>query len=107
MTHRVVLLSRVRAQISDTLAWLADQSIEGANRWLDELDAALLKLEDDPERHPLAAESASVRYHIREVSFQTPQGRRYRLLFAVVVNEVRVLSLRRPGEDFATPAELR
>ncbi len=106
MNYRVIVLSRAQAQISDSLNWLAGESIEGATRWLDSLDATLLKLQDDPTRHPLAPESANLSYEVREIYFHTPGGRRYRLLFIVTIDEVRILSLRSPGQDFALTDEL-
>jgi plasmid stabilization system protein ParE len=106
MKHRVVVLSRARTQISGLLNWLVERSPEGANRWLDALDAALLDLEDDPHRFGTAPESAGLSHEIREILFQTPHGRRYRLLFTIAMEEVRILGVRGPGQDLASPGEL-
>lgn len=99
MKHRVVLQSRAQTNIRQILDWISRRSPEGANRWLDELDAALLALEDDPERCPLANESESHSREVRELSFHTRRGARYRLVFTIVLDEVRLLSVRAPGQN--------
>lgn len=48
----------------------------------------------------LAHERAFVDYEVREVLFQTPKGRPYRILFTIQSNEVLILRVRGPGQDF-------
>jgi hypothetical protein len=50
----------------------------------------------------LAPESAEVDYPVQQFLFKTPRGRKYRILYTIVGDEVRVLHVRGPGQDVIT-----
>ena len=45
-------------------------------------------------------------YDIHEVLFKTSKGNPYRLLFTIVDDEVLVLRVRGPGQDYVSENEL-
>jgi hypothetical protein len=55
---------------------------------------------------PLAPESAHCNYQIREVFFKTRKGNPYRVLFTILGDEVLVLRVRGPGQDYVAETEL-
>jgi hypothetical protein len=66
-------------------------------RWLEGLQEKIETLSDLPERCPLARESKSLPFEMRQLLY----GRRprlYRILFTIERNVVHVLYIRRPGE---------
>jgi toxin ParE1/3/4 len=106
MSHRVVVLTRAQDELLSIALWLAERSPEGALRWLDAFDVAKAHLAANPFAFGLAPEDESVRRGIRQVFFKTPHGRRYRALFTVVDDEVRVLHVRGPGQAPMTADEV-
>ena len=54
----------------------------------------------------LAPEDEFVDEEIRQAFFQTRRGQRYRVLFTVIDNEVRVLHIRGPHQRLLRPDEL-
>ena len=49
---------------------------------------------------------APLGYNIREVFFKTSKGNPYRLLFTVLDDEVLVLRVRGPGQNYVAETEL-
>jgi hypothetical protein len=69
----------------------------GTAHWYAAYWAALDELADDPLKFGLAAEATRLRRDIREMFFKTRRSARYRLVFAVVQNQVHVMRVREPG----------
>jgi hypothetical protein len=53
----------------------------------------------------LAPESSEFDCPIHQLTFKTPRGRKYRILYAIVGDEVRILHVRGPGQDSITPQD--
>ena len=73
-------------------------SPDGAVRWWFAFDEAVHKLTDHPLDCGLAPESETLRFQLRQFLFKTRRGRRYRGVFVVIGDEVRVLRIRGPGQ---------
>ena len=106
MSYVVNVLSRASADSDIIFFWIVKRSRTGAARWQVALEAAIDSLAINPEQHHLAPEAKRLSEDIRELHFRTQNGRRYRLLFVVVGNEVRVLSVRGAGQPPITADDL-
>ena len=98
MTHIVKVTEIAAVDVDQTYDWIAERSQLGADHWKSAVSAAILQLADTAEQHPRAAESAIIQRDIREAYFKTKSGRKYRLIFAIAEDEVRVLRVRGPGQ---------
>ena len=107
MKFTVRILTRASADADTIFRWLAKHSPQGAVHWYDALLASAALLASDPLRHPRVPEILNFPEEVREVHFKTRRGRRYRLLFVVVEDEVRILGVRGPGQTTVTPDDLR
>lgn len=103
MSLQLRLLSVAQADVDHIYSWNRDRSPLGAVRWYAAFLRKCGEVVVQPHRFPIKEESDSVRDEIREFTFRTRRGRRYRALFAVVGDEVRVLRVRGPGQP---PIEL-
>jgi plasmid stabilization system protein ParE len=92
--------------VDEIYAWLRKRSPLGAVRWYVSFLQALRELETRPERFAAASEARLLGHRVRELLFKTRYGRRYRLLFTVVEQEVRVLRVWGPGQRPARPRDL-
>jgi plasmid stabilization system protein ParE len=101
--YQLQVLDRAQADIDSIFQWLHERSPIGAARWYEALGNACFDVTKEPLRFPIAPESDATGALIREFLFQTRRGRRYRGLFIVVENEVRLLRVRGPGQP---PAEI-
>jgi plasmid stabilization system protein ParE len=105
MNFTVRMSRQAEGDVDRIVASLVQRSPEGAARWLAALDAARVKLCESPLGYPLAPESDFVGAEIRQNIFKTPRGRRYRALFVVVDNEVRILHVRGPNQALLRPSD--
>jgi plasmid stabilization system protein ParE len=99
MGFRVVLLRRAEDEVDSILAWLVERSPQGAQSWLAALERAKTDLAENPGSFGLAPEDAFVDMEVRQVIFKTRRGRRYRAIFTIVENELRILHVRGPGQS--------
>jgi plasmid stabilization system protein ParE len=104
--YRVVILRRADADTNAIYVWLAKRSVAGAGRWYRAFLNAAASLSNNPFRCGSAPESVAVGYDVRQHLFKTPRGRKYRLLYLVTGDEVRVLRIRGPGQAPVTGADL-
>lgn len=106
MSHRVVVLRRAEEELTAIALWLADRSRDGAVQWLDAFERAKDSLATDPDGGEMAPESEFVEAEIRQILFKTRSGNRYRVLYTIDGNDVRVLHVRGPGQPMVPPDEL-
>ena len=106
MTYRVVILRRADMDTGAIYVWLANRSVAGAGRWYRAFLEAAASLGIDPFRCGSAPESVAVGYDIRQHFFKTPRGRKYRMLYLVAGDEVRILRIRGPGQAAVTGSDL-
>lgn len=106
MTRSVRVLTRAQSDVEAYYAFIAKRSPQGAASWFNRFAKTRDRLAIDAEMRPLAPESAHFDYNIREVFFKTRKGNPYRVLFTILDEEVLVLRVRGPGQDFVPEAEL-
>ncbi len=106
MKHYVKILDPAFADAEVIYRWIAKRSPQGAWQWYKGFLAAVDSLAVDPERHPRAPEFQTSNRDIRELDFKTRRGRKYRMLFMAVGNQVHILSVRGFGQDDVTEADL-
>jgi plasmid stabilization system protein ParE len=96
--YRVFVLRRAEEDTDAIYLWLAKRSTAGAARWYRAFLDAAASLSEHPQRCGLAPESAAVGYEVRQHFFKTRRGWKYRLLYVVAGEEVRILRVRGPGQ---------
>jgi plasmid stabilization system protein ParE len=79
--------------------WMLERSPEGAARWWNGLEAAILSLEEMPARCPLAPENDDFEEEIRELLYGKRQHR-YRVLFTIREQTVVVLHIRHGAMEY-------
>ena len=98
MIYRVSVLDRADRDADAILRWLSKLSPRGAIRWLFAYNSIKEKLARDPLSHGLAPEDGRVDFELRQIFFKTPRGKRYRSVFTVTGDEVRILRVRGPHQ---------
>jgi plasmid stabilization system protein ParE len=106
MSYQVRLLARARDDLDAILTFVGKRSQEGAARLAVSFEKAMTLLENNPFVAPLAPENDELKRQIRHVMFRTRAGRRYRALFVVVGDEVRVLRVRGAGQPPVTQEDV-
>ncbi len=106
MSYHVNVLHQAYREADAIVHWLFQRSPEGAARWINAFDSAMIALAENPQRHGLASEIDFVPHEVRQTFFGTPAGRRYRAVFTIVADEVRVLHVRGPGQRLLRAEEL-
>jgi plasmid stabilization system protein ParE len=100
---RVLLDQEAERNVDAIYQWIDARSKDGAVRWYRAFLKAIVTLGDQADRFGLAPESRHFEEHVRNLSFRMKSGRSYRLLFTISANQVHVLFVRGPGQDWATP----
>lgn len=106
MTYQVRILRRALQDLDDILAFVARRSPEGAERLLARFDEATAKLAENPFVAPISPESEALGEEVRHLMFRTRAGRKYRALFVVVGDEVRILRVRGSGQPPVRPGDI-
>ncbi|MBX9679592.1 MAG: type II toxin-antitoxin system RelE/ParE family toxin [Gemmataceae bacterium] len=107
MKFKVRVLPFARKDLLTAVAWLKERSARGADRLADAFEKAVAEIVKDPQRFPLAVEDADVVVELRQYLFGTPHGRKHRIVFTIVGNEVRILHVRGPGQNRIDPSHVR
>src|SRR5205085_5251411 len=83
VTYRVIFTPRGRADAMEAFRWIAERSPAAAARWYGDLEKAIAKLGEMPERHPVAEEeSEQLGLTLRQMLYGRRQGV-YRILFSI------------------------
>lgn len=98
MTREIRSVRQAKADVNDTISYIAPRSMRGAIAWYLAFRRALDRIADAPGSHALAAESDDIGRELREVLFRTRSGRKYRIIYEVFDTEILILRIRRPGE---------
>lgn len=106
MKFHVKTLRKAKQDYHVILEYIAERSKPGAVAWARAFDKALARLEESADTFPLAPENEHVNLEVREILFKTRRGLFYRALFTIRGDEVLVLHVRGPGQDFLTEDEL-
>ena len=106
MRRSVRVLTRAQQDVAACYAYIAERSPRGAASWFNRFSETRDRLAIEADIRAIAVESANVEYDIQEVLFKTRKGKPYRLLFTILDEEVLVLRVRGPGQDFVPENEL-
>jgi plasmid stabilization system protein ParE len=106
MSHDVCFTAEADRCVYKIVEWLAQQSPEGAGRWLDALELACRRIGDQPDSCGLAPEADSFEEPLRQIVFRTKRGNAYRALFLIRTGSVHVVSVRGAGQPPLTPGEI-
>jgi plasmid stabilization system protein ParE len=101
VTYRIVLQPAARAEAADIYKYLHERSPRAAEAWLTGFDRALRTLGSMPERCSLAPENATFTREIRQLLYE-----RYRILFTIKGQDVRVLHVRHGARKPLGPLEV-
>ena len=86
--------------------WIAERSPEGAIHWKAALERAVDRIADSAGTFALAAESDAFPEPVREISFKTRKGRKYRALFVIRDDVATIISVRGAGQDLINPDDV-
>ena len=89
----VIVELPAQQDIAECRLWIAEENMGAADRWFDGIYETIGSLEIFPERCPLAPESKFLNVEIREI-FHGRRRHKYRILFTVSEDAVRVLHVR-------------
>lgn len=106
MNYKLIVSDRAERDVDKHYLWLAKRTSTGGGRWYSKYCVTLESIRVAPERDPIARESRKFAYVIRERLFKTRRGLRYRILFAVIGDEIHVLCVRGPGQRPIRPSDL-
>lgn len=98
MSFCVISLGRADRDLVGIARWLFKRSAAGASRWLQAFEEAKEKLKHNPLHYGLAPEDERVDFELRQIFFKTRRGKRYRAVFTVIGDEVRILRVRGPHQ---------
>jgi plasmid stabilization system protein ParE len=107
MAYRVEIAKSAEAQLEELYLWVVQRAPSQGAAWFNRLEQAMLSLDANPKRCPIAPESFEPDRPVRVLNF----GRRphvYRVFFTVddTVNVVRVVHVRRGARQTPAPGEL-
>jgi plasmid stabilization system protein ParE len=98
IANRVYVASRAARDVRSILIWLKGRSVQGAQRWVAAFESAKLRLSENPKAYSVIPERIRVPYELRDILFKTPKGKKYRAIFTIIGDEVRILRVRRPAQ---------
>ena len=102
-SFRVVLSEEARSNVGAIYDWIAARSGQGAGRWYSAFLKVLNSLSRSADRCAVAPETRHFSEVIRNIAFRMRSGRTYRVLFTIDGQDVHVLFVRGPGQDWVDP----
>jgi plasmid stabilization system protein ParE len=99
MKLQVDVTDQAAGEAEEAYLWILERSPEGAARWWNGLEAAILSLEEMPARCPLAPENREFEDEVPELLYGKRQHR-YRILFTIREQAVVVLHIRHGARDY-------
>ncbi len=98
MSYQVVIDEEAEQEMKEAAHWIAQHAPETAALWYFDIAKAIESLQDSPARCPLAPESRTFGDDIRQLIFG-----KYRILFVIDDEVVRVLRVRHSRQDTLRP----
>ncbi len=102
MRYDLRILKQAEEEVRSIFEWLEERSPAGASSWFNAFQAAAKRLCGNPFAWPTAPEDSFVDFEVRNFVFKTRHGRKYRALYTVIDNEIRILHVRGSGQDAMT-----
>jgi plasmid stabilization system protein ParE len=106
MTFCIKILRRGSADIDQITAYIHQRSPQGASAWLNALQRAIKRLEQNAESCGEADENQRFDIALKQALFRTRRGRVYRIVFTIAEHEVRILRIRGPGQAPIEPGDV-
>ena len=106
MNFQVETTRRAEQDVNQIVAWLFERSPQGAAVWYDAWEIALAFLAKNPHATALAPEDADHEEDIRNWTFGTSGGRRYRVLFIIRGATVYITNVRGAGQQLVPKEDL-
>lgn len=108
MSYRVEIARNAEAELEELYLWVVARAPQQGAKWFNGLERAVLSLDEQPKRFPVAAESIDPDQPVRVLSY----GRKphvYRVFFIVddTARLVRVVHVRRGARKPPVPGELK
>ena len=103
MRYDVLITNRAERQLNEAADWIARSAPVAADRWFNGFVAAMLGLENNPERCGLAHESPNFPYELRQLLYG--RRRNYRALVTIRGKVVVVLAIRHSAQPDVTPED--
>lgn len=101
MKYPVLFVNRAERNILETLTWYQKNAPHVLQRWHNNLNSAIRRLRENPDRFPLAHETETFPYRLREVLFGVGRRTTHRVLFVVRPKAVVVYAIRHVAQkDF-------
>ena len=99
--YKIFIANSVKTELEKQVDYIAfeQQEPEIAARWLDGIIAAIQSLSYFPDRHAIAPENFYINKNDENVIRHFIYKKSFRVIFSVVRNEVRVLSVRHGARD--------
>lgn len=97
MKHHVRFTSRARKEFFETALWWAEnRDVSQAARWIEEFEAAIAELADNPQRHALIREHGMHpwRYTYRRILFGLGRKPTHRAIFRIHDDAVYIVTIR-------------
>jgi plasmid stabilization system protein ParE len=98
MSRTLRVFARAGRDLDSIYDWIAERSPQGADTWYEAFADAVAEVVASPERFGRASEGTHWKRDIRESIFKTRLGKRYRIVFELVPDEIRILRVRGPGQ---------
>lgn len=100
MTYEVVITERAHGQMEAAYSWWAENRSQAqAARWYHAFAGAMVSLEKNPERCPLARESELVPFEIRDLTFGVGKRPTHRAVFTIRPDVVLILAIRHLAQE--------
>lgn len=98
MNYRIVVTLQAELDAQRIFQWLVRYSTDGAYRWYEAYEATVQRLMEHAGRCAAAFENGHRNRELKQILFGTAHGRRYRIVFEIRDDEVRLLRVRGPGQ---------
>jgi plasmid stabilization system protein ParE len=105
MEFRVVITAPADRDFRDHWEWIRERSVQGADNWRARIISSIRALQKNPAQHAPARESGAFPVTIRCLLVGKRRSA-FRILFHIADDEVRILAIRRPAQDFLSPDDL-
>ena len=103
MKYRVLLTTRAKNDFDAVYFWYRKQSPSVAERWYVGLRDSMRRLNQNPDRFPLAIEDETFPYKLREMLYGVGRKKTHRVLFVVRPNAVVIYAIRHVAQDRFVP----
>ena len=107
MTYAVAITEQAAREMEESAAWWAqERSVEQSERWYAGIRHAIMKVAEQPDRYPRAAEDGAFPHPLRELHYGLGSRPTHRVVFTILKEAVVVLTVRHTAMDRLRQADL-